>query len=69
MKSPAFTGPSAQIVVKSVTDAKTITRWTSYGGDSAAGLGYAMGGKFVGQPWELKLPTNLVKIDNALVVS
>jgi hypothetical protein len=60
---------SATYVIKNVQDALTISLTTVYTGDSATGLGYALGGKLVGQPWEVKLPTNLVKLDNTLVFS
>jgi hypothetical protein len=56
-------------VIKAVQDAQTIKLTTPYAGDSAEGLGYATGGKLIGQPWEVKLPTNLVKLDNTLVFS
>lgn len=56
-------------IIKEVTDAVTITLATPYAGPSAQGLGYALGGVLVGQPWEVKLPTNLVKLDNSLVIS
>jgi hypothetical protein len=60
---------SATYVIKHVQDAQTISLTSVYTGDSATGLGYALGGKLVGQPWEVKLPTNLVKLDNSLVFS
>jgi hypothetical protein len=53
-------------VIKTVQDSESITLATLYSGESANGLGYAVGGKLVGQPWEVKLPTDLVKLDNSL---
>jgi len=54
-------------VIKSYVNAESIVLTTPYTGDSADSIGYAMGGKLVGQPWEVKLPTNLVKLDKSLV--
>ena len=56
-------------VIKSVTNSSSITLTTAWTGESAEGVGYALGGKLVGQPWEITLPTNLVKLDNSLVFS
>jgi hypothetical protein len=73
----AFTADDANVrivinavtyVIKSVEDAETITLTTPYAGESADGLGYAIGGKLVGQPWEVKLPTDLVKLDGSLAI-
>jgi len=55
-------------VIKSVQDPLTITLLTPFTGDSAQGVGYATGGKLVGQPWEVKLPTNLIKLDGSMVI-
>lgn len=56
-------------MIKAVQDALTITLTTPYTGNSDQGLGYAIGGKLIGQPWEVKLPTDLVKLDSTLVFS
>jgi hypothetical protein len=32
-------------------------------GANESDVRYSMGGKLVGEPWEVKLPTNLVMID------
>jgi hypothetical protein len=56
-------------VIGSVQDALTITLTTPFAGVSAAGVAYATGGKLVGQPWEVKLPTDLIKLDNSLVIA
>jgi hypothetical protein len=56
-------------VIKSVQSAQSITLTAPYTGASDQGIGYAIGGKLVGQPWEVKLPTNLVKLDGSLVIS
>jgi hypothetical protein len=58
----------ATYVIKSVQDADTIQLTTPYTGDSAGDLGYAIGGKLVGQPWEVKLPTELIKLDGSIVI-
>jgi hypothetical protein len=55
-------------VIGSVTDPHTIRLATPYQGDNAAGVGYSMGGRLVGEPWEVTLPTDLVKLDNTLVI-
>jgi len=56
-------------VIKTVVDAQNIKLSTIYTGDNASGIGYSLGGKLVGEPWEVKLPTDLVKLDNSLVFS
>jgi hypothetical protein len=56
-------------VIKAVENAQTIVLTAPYAGTSGDGLGYAIGGKLVGQPWEVKLPTDLVKLDGSLVIS
>jgi hypothetical protein len=55
-------------VIRSVVDAQTIRLTTNYTGDSVTGLRYSLGGRLVGEPWEVKLPTNLVKLDNSLII-
>jgi len=54
-------------LIKSVQDAQTIALAAPYPGESDESLSYALGGKLVGPPWEVKLPTNLIKLDNSLV--
>lgn len=56
-------------VIRTVVDAQNIKLTTPYTGDNASGLGYSMGGKLIGEPWEVTLPTDLVKLDNSLVIS
>ncbi|MDQ3705845.1 MAG: hypothetical protein M3437_11575 [Chloroflexota bacterium] len=56
-------------IIKSFQDVDAITLATPYSGQSDSGVAYALGGKLVGQPWEIKLPTNLVKLDDSLVFS
>ena len=55
-------------VIQTVTDAQNIRLTAGYAGDSASGLGYSLGGRLVGEPFEVKLPTDLVKLDNSLVI-
>jgi hypothetical protein len=55
-------------VIKQVVDAQTIKLTTNFTGDNASGLGYSLGGRLVGEPWEVKLPTDLVKLDSSLVI-
>jgi hypothetical protein len=52
-----------------VAGPETITLTAPYAGETAQNVGYATGGKLVGQPWEVKVPTQLVKLDNTLVFS
>lgn len=59
----------ATYVIQSAADAQTITLSAPYDGQSAQGQGYALGGVLVGQPWEVRLPTDLVKLDNSLVIN
>jgi hypothetical protein len=56
-------------VIKSVQNELKITLTTPYPGSSDQGLGYSIGGKLIGQPWEVKLPTDLIKLDNSLAIS
>ena len=56
-------------VIKSVEDEKKITLTAAYSGSTESGVGYALGGTLVGQPWEVKVPTDLVKLDHTLVFS
>jgi hypothetical protein len=54
-------------VIKLVDSETTIQLKTPYKGDTQTGLTYSFGAKLVGEPWEVKLPTDLVKIDNNLI--
>lgn len=56
-------------VIKSVTDEQNIKLTGNYTGRNDSGLAYSMGGKLVGESWEVKLPTSLVKLDNSLPIS
>ena len=55
--------------IKTVVDPQTIRLTAPYPGDTGSGLGYSLGGRLVGEPWEVKLPTNLVKLDSSLVIN
>lgn len=59
----------ATYVIGAVAGAESITLTTPYAGDTATDIGYATGGVLVGQPWEVRIPTNLVKLDNTLQFS
>lgn len=37
---------------------------TPYAGETEQAAGYALGPRLVGEPWEVRLPTNLVKLDD-----
>ena len=56
-------------VIRTVQDPRSITLSAPYAGASAQGVGYALGGVLVGQPWEVKVPTDLIKLDGSLVFS
>jgi hypothetical protein len=56
-------------VIKGVQDVLNVTLTTTYTGASAQDIGYALGGTLIGQPWEVKVPTDLIKLDNSLVFS
>ncbi|HZM76373.1 MAG TPA: hypothetical protein VFC19_11630 [Candidatus Limnocylindrales bacterium] len=55
-------------VIRTVVDAQTIKLATNFTGDNAQNIGYSLGGKLVGEAWEVKLPTNLVKLDNTMEI-
>jgi hypothetical protein len=50
-------------VIKKVQSNTNIILTSKYLGESDSGVEYARGGVLVGQPWEIRLPTNLVKLD------
>jgi len=50
-------------VIKEVVSATEIRLDRSYAEDDESGVRYSMGAKLVGEPWEVKLPTNLVMIE------
>ena len=56
-------------MIRKVQGPQTIELNTPFGGESDQGLPYALGGKLIGQPWEVKLPTNLVKLDGSLIIT
>lgn len=56
-------------VIKRAPDATTISLTAPYAGATDDGLGYALGGTLVGEPWEVKLPTDLVKLDDSLTIA
>jgi hypothetical protein len=51
-------------VIQTVHSSDRITLSTPFQGQTAAGLSYSLGPRLVGEPWKVKLPTNLVKLDN-----
>jgi hypothetical protein len=50
-------------VIKEVQSTTSIILRSKYLGEDDSEARYALGGKLVGQPWEIKLPTSLVKLD------
>lgn len=54
-------------VIKQVDSSTTIQLKTAYTGDTQTGIGYSFGAKLIGESWEVRLPTNLVKIDDNLI--
>ena len=51
-------------VIKRVQSATNILLKTAYAGDSEDNVEYSLGGILVGQPWEIRLPTNLVRLES-----
>ena len=51
-------------VIQTVHTSDRITLSTPFAGHDASGLTYSLGPRLVGEPWDVKLPTNLVKLDN-----
>lgn len=56
-------------VIKTVVDAQNIKLTTNVTSDNATGIGYSLGGRLVGEPWEVTLPTDLVKLDSSLNIN
>jgi hypothetical protein len=56
-------------VIKAFTDATHVTLAAPYAGPSDTELPYSLGGVLVGEPWEVRLPTNLVKLDASLPIT
>lgn len=50
-------------VIRSVQSETQVTLRRPFSGETDTDLPYSLGGILVGQPWEIKLPTQLVKID------
>jgi len=50
-------------IIKEFVSATSIKLTTPYKGDSESGIRYSYGAKLVGEPWDVRLPTNLVKLD------
>jgi hypothetical protein len=50
-------------VIQNVHSSDRVMLSTPYAGQNASGLTYSLGPRLVGEPWEVKLPTNLVKLD------
>ena len=50
-------------VIKKFHSPTSITLSDTYQDDSDTEVSYALGGILVGQPWEIKLPTNLITLD------
>lgn len=53
-----------RFVIKTVEAPDRIRLRSAYEGTSESGAGYALGPRLVGEPWEVRLPTNLVKLDD-----
>jgi len=50
-------------IIKEFLSPTSIKLTTPYKGESASGIRYSYGAKLVGEPWEVRIPTNLVKLD------
>ena len=55
--------------IHEVVSPTSIVLSAAYEGPSEDGVAYAYGAKLVGEPWEVKLPTSLVAIDDGLQIS
>jgi len=55
-------------VIKKVQDSLNISLSTPYLEDSDPEARYALGGVLVGQPWEITLPTDLIKLDSSIQI-
>lgn len=51
-------------IIKKVESATSLKLTTVYKEDTDTDLPYSYGAKLVGEPWEVRLPTNLIKLDN-----
>jgi hypothetical protein len=51
-------------VVKTITDAQEINLDRPYEGPTDGAATYTLGGQLIGEPWEVRLPTSLVKLDD-----
>jgi hypothetical protein len=49
-------------VIRSVEGPDRITLTTPYDGASAEAISYALGPLLVGGPWEIRVPTDLIKL-------
>ena len=56
-------------VIKIVIGEQSVRLTSVYAGDSDSHLGYSMGGQLIGEPWEVILPTDLVKLDTSVVIA
>jgi len=50
-------------IIKEFISPTSIKLTSPYKGESASGIRYSYGAKLVGEPWEVRIPTNLVKLD------
>jgi hypothetical protein len=54
----------AVYVIKNVESTSRVRLRTPYNGPTDAAVSYSLGGQLVGEPWEVRLPTDLVKLDD-----
>ena len=66
-RAPADLDRGRDLPVKRVADV-TVTLAMPYAGDTDSGLGYSLGGKLVGEPWEVKLPPTWSKLYGSIVI-
>lgn len=55
---------TARYVIKTWEAPDRVRLRTPYAGQTDTSAGYALGPRLVGEPWEVRLPTNLVKLDD-----
>ena len=56
-------------IIKQVDSPTSLQLKTIYTGETQTGLTYSFGAKLIGEPWEVKLPTDLVKLDDSPLIS
>jgi hypothetical protein len=56
-------------IIKAIISPTEIQLTNKFMDANESDVRYSMGGKLVGEPWEVKLPTDLVKLDSSLIIN